>query len=673
MEFTNFGNGADKERLRQELKAVHTELLKNAQKSAEIRVTHEVSNKLRGDNIWMHPSVEKNISDFGNTTASEERKETKKKSKEKKKRKSKKHRKPAKKEKTQTSLSSVKDKRKQKRKKCNHNESYTSSGESDSTDEWVEKPIYESQKSEKILIRDDWMTECVPLKTFSKELIQKKKSTEESYDPSTSYKEGNRYWKNGGNGLPPFKEFCDNDATYQNPYPSTSSLNWAPRGNWRKKTNITETAFDAGNLSDINGIDIHISKSDQAQNEKSPIMKDKQKSMETALSLLTDQQMNELGAKIVKAEIMGNIKEANELTEKLAKAREMRKKNITSNVLELTKDRIDSSTKDEGDDDHVLLTTTDIRGNTRPLLDYRPSCYEKSGSLNDESHYDIRKMFEREKIESGEHMDAQFTKIVGKYKNLGGSYSDVFTDMMPEKISDYSGNNKEENQAIREHERFTRMLEICDRCFDSPKMEKNLIVFSGSTVYLSLPWHKGLQSGHCLISPLQHIPCSTQLDEDTWSEINDIRKALTQMFHARSQDVVFFETARYLNRRPHMVIHCVPSKQFDMAPFYFKKGIQESEQMWSMNKQLISLKEMDVRRAVPKGLPYFWVHFGVSFGFAHVIEDQERFSKHFAEEIIGGLLKLDPRTWRKPKEDHNVIPKVKQFVEWWQKFDCTRQ
>lgn len=121
-----------------------------------------------------------------------------------------------------------------------------------------------------------------------------------------------------------------------------------------------------------------------------------------------------------------------------------------------------------------------------------------------------------------------------------------------------------------------------------------------------------------------------------------------------------------------MVIHCVSNRDFEMAPFYFKKAIQESEREWSTNKQLVTLKEKDLRRTIPKGLPYFWVHFGVENGFAHVIEEQDRFPSNFAQEIIGGLLNLDTRLWRRPRKEQNPIPKVKQFADWWKPFDITQ-
>lgn len=97
--------------------------------------------------------------------------------------------------------------------------------------------------------------------------------------------------------------------------------------------------------------------------------------------------------------------------------------------------------------------------------------------------------------------------------------------------------------------------------------------------------------------------------------------------------MVFFEIATKLHRFPHMVINCVPLPRDvgDMAAIYFKKALLECETEWSMNKKVVDLKGKDIRKGVPKGLPYFWIDFGMDPGFAHVIEDQQLFPKTFGE------------------------------------------
>jgi len=62
-----------------------------------------------------------------------------------------------------------------------------------------------------------------------------------------------------------------------------------------------------------------------------------------------------------------------------------------------------------------------------------------------------------------------------------------------------------------------------------------------------------------------------------------------------------------------------------------QKAILECETEWSTNKKLVDLGGRDVRKAVPKGLPYFAVDFGMQSGFAHVIEDEKEFPNNFAQ------------------------------------------
>uniref|UniRef100_A0A1I7ZQB4 CwfJ_C_2 domain-containing protein n=1 Tax=Steinernema glaseri TaxID=37863 RepID=A0A1I7ZQB4_9BILA len=76
----------------------------------------------------------------------------------------------------------------------------------------------------------------------------------------------------------------------------------------------------------------------------------------------------------------------------------------------------------------------------------------------------------------------------------------------------------------------------------------------------------------------------------------------------------------------------------------------ESEGEWATNKKLIDLSKIkngDIRRAIPKGFSYFSVDFGLQCGYAHAIEDEESFPSNFAQEIIGGMLDLDHKRWRK--------------------------
>ncbi|XP_004520434.1 CWF19-like protein 2 homolog [Ceratitis capitata] len=584
-----------------------------------------------------------------------------------------------------------------KNKKTNSQKRNHDDSDSDEVEKWVEKPPPPSSTSNVQLARDSWMTDPLLLKTFSKDRKDKEpshKQNYEVYDPAKSSRELNPYWKSTGTGLPGFKmpnEDNDNDSDDErlaNAFDSSSSKAGGSgvSKNWRKKTDeLLSSKKEPASMS------IYSSEStdEESKTEKSPAFK----------KFLTDQQMNELGAKLLKAEIMGNDELAAELNKQLEDAR---KERSAFKDQKLASDRKKSTAKlssKEVEEEHVLLTHTDERGNTRPLAQASRCVDERElyGGRNarkkqrrlethvdgermryfpDDDKYNIKQMFEREKYTSASDANLEFAKIAGKHKNPNDDLDDIFADEVRKDVSQSSSDHREMQRAINEHQRLTAQLDNCRQCFNSTKMDKSLMVSMGEQVYLALPWHIGMQPGHCVISTTQHVTCSTQLDEDTWAEVNDFRKALTRMFAAQKKDVVYFEIATRLSHRPHITIHCVPipDEQAEMAPFYFKKAVEESEHEWSVNKQLVSLSSAGkgLRNCIPKGLPYFWVNFGMDTGFAHVIEDENRFPQNFAFEIIGGMLELDAKKWRKPQKEQNNIAKVKMFADWWKKYDCTK-
>uniref|UniRef100_A0A336N2K2 CSON009425 protein n=1 Tax=Culicoides sonorensis TaxID=179676 RepID=A0A336N2K2_CULSO len=687
MSFIEFESAREKEKNRNELRNVREQMLKEAEARFHQREEREKQKLLKGDTNFLLPSIEKKL-----------KKNEKKSKKDKKKKKSSKSKKKRKKSSSSDSDSSSddSDKKSRKKRKKKRYSSSSSTSSSESEDEWVVKEPVTSSKSQELSsapVRDSWMFDTTIL-TYSKEKKEPKKDEKkhiDSYDPTKSVKELNPYWKDGGSGLPSTantfrkpKEDSDDKAPPR--YQSHSNVQ---RGNWRKKDAIPEIQENPIPVQEKPPSQSSGSSESESEDEKPPENTEPKSS--SMNNFLTDQQMNELGAKIVKAEIMGNEALAAQLKEKLELARECRK-----NVKVTPKNPQKSSSNKKDGEEIVILTKSSTKGTSRPLDFQDPFGGNCGGSKKkrqkpadthaggervkffpDDDKYDIKQMFEHEKFTTSSDGDAQFTKIAMASSKAGSSrdnLEDIFASEAYKSMSDSKISERERARAINEHQKTAKVLENCELCIDSEKIEKQLIVALGNKVYLSLPWHEGLQQGHCIISTTAHVSCSTNLDEDAWTEVNDFRKALTRMFAARKQDVIYFETVRYLHKNPHMVIHCVPSKDFEMAPFYFKKAIQESEREWSMNKQLIDLRKekKDLRRAIPRGLPYFWVNFGMDDGFAHVIEEPERFPPNFAQEIIGGILELDARTYRKPRREHNPIPKVKRFAEWWKHYDCTR-
>lgn len=467
-----------------------------------------------------------------------------------------------------------------------------------------------------------------------REIEKKLDKQQQQYDPKNSIRELNPYWKDGGSGLPNFKKPTDENIQYKS---NKSSSNWR-----KSDTRGTETDIES-----INNLQNNVSKETHKED------------------------LNMLASKLLKAELIGNLTLISELKSKLEKA----------------KTEIPSTSKQPED---IMLSVGDTYSASRPLK--VKSCSEegsgpssKKKKINthvnnervryfaDDDKYSLKEMFENEKYESVDEQHKQFLKIASKAKT---DLDDFFTTEIGKKDSDEKIDKRNITKAVNEHVKLSKRLDSCNYCLQSNTMQNNLMISMGNTVYLTIPSFEPITEGYCFVVPLRHVPCATQLDENEWYEILEFRKALCKMFESLDKSLIFFETATYLRAYPHMVLHCVPieKEQIESAPMYFKKAIDESEMEWSTNKKLVSLAGRDVRKAIPKGLPYFSVSFGMKEGYAHVIEDEKMFPQNFAQEIIGGMLDLDHAKWRKPKKLNfdQQSTRVQTFTKSWNKFDCTK-
>lgn len=547
----------------------------------------------------------------------------------------------------------------------------TESSESSLSDEWVEREQIEDKPQEihKETKRDEWLALTSDFKLTSKEdkhktREEKKKAEKErdTYNPSTNVRELNPYWRSGDGGLPSFqkpKDDFEERRDYKQKYQPRES-------NWRKKTdNVIVREIKTGPIKDTPS-------TSASKETRKPTTENASETDE----IVTQKDLNIIAAKLVKAEIMGNNKLAMELKVKLEHAREM-------------------VGKKSQEQEEVILTKTDSKGYTQPLkskLDYE----EASGSRKnkkqrtethsdgqrvryfpDDDKYSLKQMFESEKFNSVDEQNRQFLKLAGKVRK-NDDLDDIFTDNIREKQPSTKTDKRDADRAIHEHKQLSERLDSCSACLQSDAMQKHLMVSAGENIYISLPSYEPLTDGHCFIIPIKHTTCGTQLDENEWSEVMDYRKALVNMFAKDGDDVVFVETAMGLHRHPHMRVECIPMPKSvgDLAPIYFKKAIDESEKEWASNKKLISLRGRDVRRAVPKGLPYFSVSFGVDDeGFAHVIEDENDFPRNFAQEIVGGMLDLHHSKWRRPRRQKfdEQSERMRKFARQWVEYDPKKQ
>ena len=403
---------------------------------------------------------------------------------------------------------------------------------------------------------------------------------------------------------------------------------------------------------------------DDKEKEREPEEEPKQET-----KVLTEAEMNSLAAKLVKAEIMGNDDLAAELKQKLDEAKQTRSAMVAKGL----------NPDDQTPEVVVKLKGQDARSKGRKKTKVEThKGGERVRYFGDDDRYDLKQLFEREKLNTAEDHQGMMSKYASKAEKTNDDF-DV-DDMM---ISKYAGKRSEEledvrmkNKAAAEQMSMEKTLHDCRWCIGSKRSQKHLMVAMGKSVYLALPGTVSLTQGHCLIVPMGHVASGTQLDEDVWNEVQEFRKALVKMFLAQGEDCVFMETAMGFRRHPHMVIECVPVPEDlgSMLPMYYQKAIQECETEWSDNIKLVKLKDRNISRSIPKGLPYFHVDFGLDNGFAHVIEEEEQWNRRFGHEVVGGMLDVEARTMRNPPGEPFEAQKAKviQFGEIWGKFDWTK-
>ncbi|KAG5651193.1 hypothetical protein H0H81_009546 [Sphagnurus paluster] len=311
----------------------------------------------------------------------------------------------------------------------------------------------------------------------------------------------------------------------------------------------------------------------------------------------------------------------------------------------------------------------------------------------------LGEMLRQERFGAGmadqKNLDAQFAKAImgdGKFQN------DLeYIDENAEKLGRQKmrSDAMKRQFAIHDYKRTQKALASCNFCFaedDSPP--KAPVVAMGTRVYLSCTLTEELVDGHCLIVPMQHHLSMLEGDDDVWDEVRNFMKCLMRMFAEEDKGVVFFETVITLKYQKHTFIECIPLpwEQFEIIPGYFKESILTSEAEWSQHKKLIdfSARPGGFRRAMVPNLPYFMVQFDHKGekGYGHVIEGSDTadgegleegekgggdFPSYFAGEIIGGVLELEPRCWRRPRrlDFRSNQERVSRFKKKYDKFDWT--
>lgn len=283
----------------------------------------------------------------------------------------------------------------------------SSNSSTSESDEWVEKELEKRPRA--LTEREDWMSMTGVLKTYTKDDLKPKQEVKDkkhidSYNPATSSRELNPYWKDGGTGVPETAESFRKRRTFVKPsnhddfYTKPSSS----RESSHHRDDRTSSRHDRHNDREFKSRRSRHEdesynqrkswnwKRSSEQQEEKEVEQPRQETRHTSpdagpskalmadkpkdTKYLSDEKMNKLGAKIIKAEILGDTKLVEELRAKLEAAREYRKQNPDAGKEE-----------EEG----VMLIATNSAGNSMPLAKGdRGDPRSKGGKRKVDTHMD---------------------------------------------------------------------------------------------------------------------------------------------------------------------------------------------------------------------------------------------------------------------------------------------
>lgn len=357
---------------------------------------------------------------------------------------------------------------------------------------------------------------------------------------------------------------------------------------------------------------------------------------------------NRLAARILKAEMLGDEEMVETLKLQLAN---IEQGSLSSSKVEDDKQSPNTNKKKEPEKSQTINKNTSgqlKRVHEDDMTIQQMYIQEKTGSAKDDVklYLNNQKKFARDSLDT-----SQFSEE----KDDSQAILKGATSKSKQRGEILRGTNKN-----KEHE-------PCDIC---PQTKlKHLILWQGQHVFMSLlPFRLSLSRLSCtVIRNLDHdYDCFVDSSEECQSETEHIISCLKSCWDKQGYQCIVMESyhknSRNSNRNllpnsgdNHFQLYCIAIKKryFEEARLYFKQALLECEKEWSMNKKLITTSDdKRIHNCLPRGLSYFWVCFdSINKGFAHVIEDEDRFSNYFGFDVLAGLLDKNLHEVLHPKKE----------------------
>lgn len=246
------------------------------------------------------------------------------------------------------------------------------------------------------------------------------------------------------------------------------------------------------------------------------------------LAKLTDGEKNAIHAKIMKAEMLGNVELVETLKAKL---------------------------------EYYQTNATEIAHREQPGREITmvPKISEENLTL--------KQMFLREKNMSAADETKMYLSAAGRSINPKNMDDEYEVERKAKKVK----TDRQGDQFYAKSER--KVAEECNDCMS--KTSRHLILAFGKQVYLSFGRTVPLVEGSAFITSIGHsFKSVVGADEDCVAEISSIKSALCQYFKDKHKSVIFMESfrKRSSSNRNHLKIECFPidSELLGETKMYFK-------------------------------------------------------------------------------------------------------